>query len=101
MEVKQYNNSNQGETIQGETIWNVCHPGDDVGVLVLVHEKRRWKEDTGGGDELAAKNTGKVQKRQDTKRGYQKGAGTTGHIGRQIRKKKADVVRARNKDGGK
>ena len=49
----------------------------------------------------AAKNTGKVQKRQDTKRGYQKGAGTTGHIGRQNQKKKADVVRARNKDGGK
>ena len=32
------------------------------------------KEDTGGGNELAAKNTGKVQKRKDTKRGYQKGA---------------------------
>src|SRR6218665_3890605 len=32
--------------------------------------------------------------------GYQKGAGTTGHIGRQNQKKKADVVRARNKDGG-
>ena len=55
----------------------------------------------GGGNELAAKNTGKVQKRQDTKRGYQKGAGTTGHIGRQNQKKKADVVLARNKDGGK
>ena len=36
-----------------------------------------------------------------TKQGYQKGAGTTGHIGRQNQKKKADVVRARNKDGGK
>jgi len=41
------------------------------------------KEDTGGGNELVAKNIGKVQKRQDTKRGYQKRAGTTGHIGRQ------------------
>ena len=50
---------------------------------------------------MAAKNTGKVQKRQDTKRGYQKGAGTTGHIGRQNQKKKDDVVRTRNKDGGK
>ena len=58
-------------------------------------------EDTGGGDELAVKNTGKAQKRQDTKRGYQKEAGTTGHIGRQNQKKKADVVRACDKDGGK
>src|SRR6218665_4030639 len=47
------------------------------------------------------KNTGKVQKRKDTKRGYQNEAGTTGHIGRQNQKKKADVVWARNKDGGK
>ena len=53
----------------------------------------RKEEDTGGGNELAAKNTGKVQKRKDTKRGYQKEAGTTGHIGRQTQKKKADVVR--------
>src|SRR6218665_1339145 len=45
-------------------------------------------EDTGIEDELAAKNIGKVQKRQDTKRGYQKGAGTTGHIGRQLRKRR-------------
>ena len=58
-------------------------------------------EDTGGGDELAAKNTGKVQKRQDTKRGYQKGAETTGRIGRQNQKKKADMVWACNNDVGK
>ena len=50
--------------------------------------------------EMSLKNTGKVQKRQDTKRGYQKGAGTTRHICRQNQKKKADVVRACNKDGG-
>jgi len=36
-----------------------------------VPKKRRRKHDTGGGDELAAENTGKIQKRQDTKRGYQ------------------------------
>ena len=34
-------------------------------------------EDTGGGAELAAENTGKVQKRQDTKRDYEKGVGIT------------------------
>ena len=59
VEVEQYNNSNQGETIR-----NICHPGDDARVRVLVPEKRRWKDDAGGGNELAAKNTGKVQKRQ-------------------------------------
>src|SRR6218665_1171470 len=34
--VEQHNNSNQGETIR-----NICHPGDDVRVRVLVPEKRR------------------------------------------------------------
>src|SRR6218665_3066775 len=33
---KQYNNNNQGETIR-----NICHPGDDVRVRVLVPQKRR------------------------------------------------------------
>ena len=27
LEIKQYNNNNQGETI-----WNICHPGDNVRV---------------------------------------------------------------------
>src|SRR6218665_2452016 len=64
MEDKQDNNSNQGETIR-----NICHPGDNVRVRVLVPEKKGRKEDTGGGDELAAENTGTVQihNRQDTR----------------------------------
>ena len=64
-------------------------------------EKGRRKEDTGGGDELAAdKPTGKVQKRQDTERGYQKRAGTRDYLDRQNRENKADVVQACNKNGG-
>jgi len=50
---------------------------------VLVPKKRGRNEDTGGGDELAAENTAKVQKRQDTKRDYQKGAGTRDYTDRQ------------------
>src|SRR6218665_1954927 len=36
VEVEQYNNSNQGETIR-----NICHPGGDVRVRVLVPQKKR------------------------------------------------------------
>jgi len=66
-----------------------------------VPKKRERKEDTGGGDKLAAENTGKVQKRQDTKRDYEKGAGTRDYTDRLNQKKKADVVRTRNEDGGR
>ena len=55
-------------------------------IYMLVSDITRGKEDTSGGDELAVKNSGEVQKRQDTKRGYQKGAGTKDYIDRQIRK---------------
>jgi len=72
METEQYDNCNQSENIR-----NICYPGDNVRVRgTLVSEKRRWKEDTSGGDELAAEHTGEVEKRLDTKRGDQKGAGT-------------------------
>jgi len=43
--------------------------------------------------------TREVQKRQDTEQGDQKGPGTRDYIHRQNQEKKADVVRARNKDG--
>ena len=69
--------------------------GSDPG----AYKKRGRLEDTGGGDELATENTGKVQKRQDTKRDYEKGAGTRDYTDRLNQKKKADVVLARNKDG--
>jgi len=66
-----------------------------------VPEKRGRKEDTGGLDELAAENTGPVQKRHYMERGYQKGAGKRYYIDRQNQEKNADVVLARNKDGGR
>ena len=50
---------------------------------------------------LAAENTGKVRKRQDMKRDYEEGAGTRNYTGRQNQIKKADMVWAHNKDGGK
>ena len=59
-----------------------------------IIEKRGQKKDTGGGDvELAAcgEYPGKVQKRQDPKRDYQKGAGTRDYTDRQNQKKKADA----------
>ena len=93
MEVEQYGNSNQGENLL-----NICHPGDNVPVRVLLSEKRKRKEDTCGGDELAEENTGKVQTRQDTEQGDQKGAETRDYIDRQNQDKKADMVGARNKD---
>jgi len=68
MEVKQYNNSNQGE--------HMC--GAYFVIPVMMHGSEYWclrKEDktrigpTGGGDELAGENAGEVQKKQDTGRG--------------------------------
>src|SRR6218665_1074409 len=58
---RSYNNSNHGEKIR-----SICNPVGSVRVRVLVLEKRRRKEDTGGGDEqLAVENIGAIQKRQD------------------------------------
>jgi len=39
--------------VHGETVWNICHPGDNVQVRVLVSEKRGRKEDTGGRDDFS------------------------------------------------
>ena len=75
-------------------------PSANVRAQVLVPEKWIWKEDTGGGDELAAENIAEGQKRQDTERGDQKGVGTRDYIDRQNQEKKADEVSARNEDGG-
>ncbi len=76
---------------------NMCHPIDNVWIRLLVPKIIWWKEDTGGGDELAVENTREIQKRQDTEWGYEKVAAE--HIGIQNYEKKARVVWTRNEYG--